>query len=255
MTRIDLEEDLEYYSKSKPTPKNRMPLIIGITVAVLAVAAVLFSPLFWIKTITVNGISHYTQAEILEKAGISTGDHILFFSRFHAKDVLLEDPYIADVQFSVQLPDTLVIDISERKVRGYVPYMNSYLYIDEYGRVLDVQESYYEAQPLVEGLQFDHFQLGEILPVENEEALQVMVLYSQMIIKYELSDLVVQLDVSDPNDVYAKINRVEIHLGGTSDCDQKVRMMAEIMKTIPEEDRGKLDLSDLSKPIVFQYLT
>ena len=33
------------------------------------------------------------------------------------------------------------------------------------------------------------------------------------------------------------------------------RMMAEILKTIPEEDRGSLDLSDLSKPIVFQYLT
>ena len=40
----------------------------------------------------------------------------------------------------------------------------------------------------------------------------------------------------------------------TSDQPER-QMMAEILKTIPEEDRGSLDLSDLSKPIVFQYLT
>ena len=48
---------------------------------------------------------------------------------------------------------------------------------------------------------------------------------------------------------------MQIHLGSMENGDQKIRMMAEILKTIPEEDRGSLDLSDLSKPIVFQYLT
>ena len=65
----------------------------------------------------------------------------------------------------------------------------------------------------------------------------------------------VELDVSDPSDVYVRIRQVEVHLGSTNDSDQKVRILAQIIQTIPEEDRGTLDLFDLSKPIVFRYLT
>ena len=31
--------------------------------------------------------------------------------------------------------------------------------------------------------------------------------------------------------------------------------LTQILGTIPENDRGVLDLSDMSKPIVFQYLS
>ncbi len=108
---------------------------------------------------------------------------------------------------------------------------------------------------MVRGLLFDSFQKGEILPVKNPEKLTVILRMSQLMQKYELLDLVVEIDVSNPKDVYAEVNQVQIHLGSMENGDQKIRMMAEILKTIPEEDRGSLDLSDLSKPIVFQYLT
>lgn len=61
--------------------------------------------------------------------------------------------------------------------------------------------------------------------------------------------------MTDPKDVYANVNKVLIHLGDMKDADQKVRIMGEIMKTIPKEDRGTLDLRNLNKPIIFQYLT
>ena len=169
--------------------------------------------------------------------------------------MLEQDPYIAHAELSAELPDTMVIKVTERKVRGYVPYMGSYLYIDEEGRVLDVQDSYFKALPLVRGLLFDSFQKGEILPVKNPEKLTVILRMSQLMQKYELLDLVVEIDVSNPKDVYAEVNQVQIHLGSMENGDQKIRMMAEILKTIPEEDRGSLDLSDLNRPIVFQYLT
>ena len=52
--------------------------------------------------------------------------------------------------------------------------MGSYLYIDEEGRVLEVAGSCRDALPLVKGLKFDSFTEGEILPVQNTDALVVI---------------------------------------------------------------------------------
>ena len=237
----DLSEDLDYYKPQKKRPGGRQSYAIAGALLVVLCAC--------------EGTDRFSTSQLCEMIGLSTGDNLILFGKNRAERLLEQDPYIAHAELSAELPDTMVIKVTERKVRGYVPYMGSYLYIDEEGRVLDVQDSYFKALPLVRGLLFDSFQKGEILPVKNPEKLTVILRMSQLMQKYELLDLVVEIDVSNPKDVYAEVNQVQIHLGSMENGDQKIRMMAEILKTIPEEDRGSLDLSDLSKPIVFQYLT
>lgn len=254
---IDLMEELDYYRKPEKKRIDRR-VVLGVLLLLLVGAGLLFSPLFALKEVETEGASHYTPSELCEKIGLSTGDNIILFGRGRAEKLLEEDPYIAEAKLSLRLPDTMRITVQERKVRGYVPYMGSYLYIDEEGRVLDVQAACTEALPLVKGLSFQSFTKGEIIPVENAEALHVVLQISQMMEKYELLDLVVEIDVSNPEDIYAYVNQVQIHLGDMENGDTKIRYMAEIMKTIPEEDRGLLDLSDLDSPnktVVFQYLT
>ncbi|NLK36542.1 MAG: FtsQ-type POTRA domain-containing protein [Epulopiscium sp.] len=231
--------------------KVRLFLIIFILIA----TGILFSPLFQVKHIQVTELQCYSQAEICKKIGLTVGENVFLFGKRNAVKVLEKDPYIEEAKISRKLPDTIVVTIKERKVRGYIPYMGSYLYIDENGRVLDAKKSFTTTRPMVRGLQFDAFELGEILEVDNPESLDIVVKVAQMMTKYQLLDMVVEIDVSDPKQVHAYVNKVDILLGDITDCDQKIKTMAEIMKTIPKEDRGTLDLRDMSKPIIFQYLT
>ena len=255
---IDLMEELDYYQKPKAKKGIDQKVVIGCVVALVVVFGLLLSPVFAGKNIVANGAAKYTAAELCDMIGFSEGDNIIFFSKSKAAQTLEKDPYIADAKLSCRWPDTLVIDVTERKVRGYVPYMGSYLYIDETGRVLDVQDACREAAPVVKGLVFGNFTLGEVIPVENPEALDVVLQISQLMEKYELLDLVVELDISNMKSICAYVNQVQIILGDLENGDTKIRYMAEIMKTIPEEDRGTLDLSELDKPngtVVFRYLT
>ena len=258
MIDIDLMEELDYYQK-KPVKKGiDQKVIIAAAFVLVVIAGLLFSPIFAAKNIIAEGAKHYTTSQLCEMIGLSEGDNIIFFGKGKAAKVLEKDPYIAGADVSMRLPDTMVINVTERKVRGYVPYMGAYLYIDEAGRVLDVQETCQEALPLVKGLEFGNFTKGEIIPVENPEGLDAVLNISQLMEKYELLDLVVEIDVSNPENIYAYVNQVQIHLGDMENGDTKIRYMAEIMKTIPEEDRGLLDLSVLDDPnqsVVFQYLT
>ena len=111
------------------------------------------------------------------------------------------------------------------------------------------------ALPVVYGLKFDTFVLGDKINAENKEAFDIMVTIAQLMNKYELLDIVVKIDVSDVSKVIAYVNNIEVNLGDMSNGDQKIRTMAEVVKNLGPNDRGVLDLSDLSKPIVFKYLT
>ena len=250
---IELIEDIDDYQRPKKGINSKF--IIGFLLLVIAIAGVLFSPLFAVKEIHSQGAEHFTTTELAEKISLSHGDNLILFGKGRAGKILEQDPYIAEAKLKAELPDTMVIQVKERKARGYVPYMGAYLYIDEEGRVLETQNAYHDALPIVTGLKFDSFLLGEVLPVENKESLLVVLQMSQLMKKYNLLNLVVEIDVTDPKSVYAYINKVEIRLGDMKDADQKIRIIGEIMKTIPTEDRGTLDLRDLNKPIVFQYLT
>lgn len=258
MYDIDLMEELDYYQKPKPKKGLDQKVVIGCVLGLVVVIGILLSPVFALKSVAAEGASHYTAEQLCAMIGLNEGDNILFFGKGKAAQVLEQDPYIADAKLSMRVPDTIIIEVKERKVRGYVPYMGSYLYIDEAGRVLDVQEACHEALPVVKGLAFGSFTLGEVIPVENPEALDVVLQISQMMEKYELLDIVVEIDVSNPKSIHAYVNQVQIIFGDMENGDTKIRYMAEVMKTIPEEDRGTLDLSELDKPngtVVFRYLT
>ena len=235
--------------------KNKKKIFIILLIIVLVLGGILFSPLFSIKTINVEGCEHFTEGEILEMAGLSENQNIFAFNARKARKNLKENTYIEDVTFDMNYPSEVNVTVKERKVRGYVPYMGSYLYIDEYGRVLDIREDMTEALPVVYGLDFSGFTLGELLETNNEEAFDIIVKIAQLMTKYNLLDMVVNIDVSDTKNIKATVNKVEVTLGEITDIDQKIRTMTEIIKNIPEKDRGTLDLSDLSKPWVFKYLT
>lgn len=213
------------------------------------------SPFFNIQEIVIIGNDKYDKTEILSKIEVWEGDNLIFVNTRDKKEILNDDSYVANVRIKKKFPSTLEISLEERKLRAYVPYMGDYLYIDEEGRVLETRSAYYESLPEVYGLKFSYFRVGEILPSENTEGLEIVLQLSQMMQKYDLLGMTLKIDVSNLAVIQVTVNQVKVTLGTTENIDQKVRTMAEVMKTIPTSDRGTLDLSDLNKSIVFQYLT
>lgn len=254
---ILLSHDIRKDKKERTPKKIRIGKkgILTFLCVLAGICAFLVSPVFTIKNIEITEMEKYTKDEICEMVNIKEGMNMFLFNRFYAMKTLKSNTYIESAKISYKLPATIAITIDERKVRGYVPYMGSYLYIDEEGRVLEVSSEMNRALPVVYGLNFSSFTLGEKIEAENKEAFDIMVNIAYLMSKYELLDMVVKIDVSNPDKILAYVNKVEVNLGDMSNGDRKIRTMAEVIKNINENDRGSLDLSDLSKPIIFKYLT
>ena len=100
MLDIDLMEEIGYYQK-KPQKKGLdQKIVIALVLVVVVAACVLFSPLFSVKKIEVEGASQFTTSELCEKIGLSKGDNLLLFSKGRAEKTLEKSPYIASAKLS-----------------------------------------------------------------------------------------------------------------------------------------------------------
>ncbi|MCL1878154.1 MAG: FtsQ-type POTRA domain-containing protein, partial [Defluviitaleaceae bacterium] len=114
----------------------------------------------------IEGNYRVTDDEIRTRLGIRDNTHILLFNARAARTEILQNMYVDDVHIERVLPGRVVVSISERRLTAYVEHMpGSFLFLDDYGRVLEVRTYFFEPLPVLEGLYFTRFRLGEVLEV------------------------------------------------------------------------------------------
>lgn len=248
-----LKKHIQHNKKFKRT---RLKKILVVLLAMLGSAVcAAASPIFAVDEIVINDLNYFTKDDICKQIGLSSGVNGIFFNRLKAESILEASPYISSVKISFKLPDTMEVTVSENRICGYIEYLGSYLYIDRSGKVIDIKKETSESLPIIEGLKFSSFTINSEIPVENQDAFQAALSVSNAMCKYGVLDNAVLINVSDTQNLYAYIDNIKVLLADNSRMEEKIKTMAEAVKEIPEGDRGTLDLTDLSKPIIFKYTT
>lgn len=219
-----------------------------------ALWALLFKlPYFNINKIEINGLDNLSEEQVISMLTAKEGENIFSFSASKSEKQIMKSHYIQSVKVSRRLPSTVVVDLNEYKLRGYVPYMGSYLYINEDGLILDIQKTTTKQLPVVEGLNFDSFTVGEVLKVDNPSAFTTMVELSRLFDKYQLLADIIRVDVSNTNDVHLYIEKVDVELGSMDDANRKLLMLIEVLKQLDTKYAGRLNLTGVNAS--FEYLT
>lgn len=95
-------------------------LLVGVLglIAVSAIAAgiVLFTPLFSIKNIHVNGLKHLSYEEVVKLSGLGVGDRMLSVDEYAAGAAIIQQPWVDRVTVARNWPRTVTIDLTERDV-------------------------------------------------------------------------------------------------------------------------------------------
>jgi cell division septal protein FtsQ len=227
-----------------------------ITLALVFVALCFFT-YFNITDIEVNGIESLSEEQVIQMCALDKSCNLFAFNTAKAKDRLCENHYVKDVSFKKILPQKLVINVNEYKVRGYIPYMNSYLYIDEEGRVLDSRSDMISQLPIVTGLSFDGFTLGEVLETDNPGTYEAVEELSKLFAKYELLGDVIKVDVSDTDNIHLYVNKLDVKFGDFDDANKKIVTLNEILKQVDTSVAGVLDLTTVNSnsSSTYKYLS
>ena len=113
-------------------------LSVVLTAVVVVVALTLF---FKVDQVIVSGNSRYSQDEIIDLSGVRQGDNLILLNKYQiAKKLYTQLPYITDVRVNRNLPDKLLVEVTETQAALAIHSGGAWWLISENGKVLDTAE-------------------------------------------------------------------------------------------------------------------
>lgn len=203
--------------------------VICVFAALLLGAAYYVRETYTIRTVYVEGNVHYTEEEI--KAIVMDGplgDNSLYLSFKYRNRGVEGVPFVDVMDVSILAPDTIKITVYEKAVIGYIKYLDTYMYFDKDGYVVESSSVRTVGIPQITGLEFDHVVIGEPLPVENPEIFGNILSVTKLLNKYELASD--KIYFKDSGEITLYFGEVKVSLGSsTADLEDKLMLLPEFL--------------------------
>lgn len=238
--------------------KRYLGLKIGIFVSAVLLL-ILLGALYYVettysvRTVYVEGNSHYTDEEIADRIMVGHLGHNSIYLNFKYRNREIEDiPFVSAIEVEILSPDTVRIRVYEKSLAGYVSYLGRYMYFDRDGTVVESSEMETAGIPEVTGLKFDHVVMYEKLPVEDDKIFARILDITQSLDKYELHADKLFFDREYKVTLY--FDEVRVQIGDNSNIDEKFSRLKSILPELVGK-KGVLQMEGFttdSKIIPFQ---
>ena len=193
-------------------------MIIGILLLALGGGAVALHSVYTVRTVYVEGNVHYTEDEIMEIVMSGPlGDNSLYLSLKYRDRGIQDIPFVDVMNVSILAPDTIKITVYEKALAGYVKYLDTYMYFDKDGYVVESSGIRTQGIPQITGLSFDHVVLGEQL--------------TKLLNKYSLAADKIYLHSSGDITIY--FGQIKVSMGSdNSHIEDKLQLLPDFLEKL-----------------------
>jgi len=215
---------------------------------VIALLALANAKVFSIKYIEVNsaGTPVYTEAEIIKKAGVSTGDSIFTVNRKKVQDRLSKDPALSVQDISCVYPDRLYITVVQHGAVACIEHLGQWVQLDCDGVALNMKAAPSADLTEIRGLDIRAVSRGDRLCAADPCVLDGVCRILACVREYELSDTVTYIDMADPDNIWIGIrDGCRARLGPVIKEKEKLRWLtsSDIQAICRDDPDGVLILS------------
>lgn len=242
------EREKEHQSAGSRSPHRLLAIMLVLAAVAVAAAggAYYVSTTYTVRTVYVEGNLHYTQEEIqnIVMEG-PLGNNSLWLSFKYRNKGVEHIPFVDAMDVKVLAPDTIKISVYEKALAGYVEYLDSNMYFDKDGYVVECSDVKTVGVPEVVGLKFDYMVLGEKLPVENQNIFNSIMSITKLLNKYELNADKIYFHSSQDITIY--FGNVKAALGSASSMlEDKVMILPRLLPKL-EGKNGTLRMENYSQ--------
>ena len=199
-----------------------------------AAILLLLGILLWsirITDIKVTGSARYTEAEmtnLLFPEGMDRNTlYCLYKERFQPHR---EIPFVADYDILFRSPSKVEVMVYEKSIVGYVSYLNSYMYFDKDGIIVESTSNKLEGVPRIEGLNFGQIVLGEPLPAPNMDIFREILNLTQVLSLYNMEVDKITYNVKEQATL--TMGDVNVFLGTSDDMNGKISELHDMLPQI-----------------------
>ena len=229
--------------KKKKWPAVLM-VLLGVSAVVLGTGYYILST-YTIKNVYVEGNIHYTQEEIQNIVMDGPlGNNSLYLSLKYQKRGIEDIPFVDVMDVNILSPDTIKITVYEKALAGYVAYMDSFMYFDKDGYVVESSKIKTDGVPQITGLQFESCTLGQKLPVEREDIFASIMDLTKLLSKYELSPD--RIYFRDYTEITLFFEEIRVALGVGNNLEEKLTVLPTFLQGLVGQ-RGILRMENYDR--------
>lgn len=225
--------------------KRRKKMIISLVVILLflAIVAVVAVKGFRIKKVEVQGNKLY-DAKTIEKTVLNdkySWNSLYVYFKYRFVDTK-EVPFIDTMKVSLKNPGTIVIQVYEKGIMGYlyVEELKKHAYFDKDGFVVEISTNRISDTIQIKGMNCGKVVLYDKLPID-EERLRQMLTLTQALKRSEL--IPESITYGGKYEPVLKYGNVQVRMGDLNLLTQKVERMEKIMPSL-EGMKGILHLEN-----------
>ena len=207
---------------------SRRLLIFCLALFLCLSAAVLFGMFTSITEVTIVGTSPYDEEELKARIFENPKEQSLLYA--YLNEMLgthKEIPFIEryDVRFTGLT--SVEITLYEKSIVGCIEYMDSYMYFDREGIVVESSSEKKEGVPLISGLDFDRIVLYGKLSISSEQVFTDILNLTQLLEKYEMS--VDKIYFDSQYHVVFYVDNIKVRLGSCDSLDGKITELKQML--------------------------
>lgn len=229
--------------RKKRNRKMRYIVVIVILVLLIAIAGIGAYVLskYTVKTIYVEGNTHYTDAQIISFVMENRLDYnSVYLSLKYKNKEITGIPFVQAMDIKILSKDTIKIMVYEKSLAGYVEYLGRFLYFDKDGVVVESSSERINGIPQVSGLSFDSVELYEKLPIGDDSVFGSILSITKLLSKY---DLAADRIYFTGKEITLYFGDVRVALGTSGHIDEKVARLYYILPELAGRS-GVLNMKD-----------
>ncbi len=240
---------LKFAEEKVKKNKTNLKIFVIICIVIAIVVLALFSPLFNIANIAVEGNNILEKDAIVRASGIDTGVNILKINTAIAKKNVSTMAYIDEVDIKIKFPNTVLITVKESTATAYIPFIGNYIGINASGKVLEVKSELGAVEcPLIYGVELERFGIGSTVEIKNEEISKLMPQFLDELSKNDLLSSVSAMDLNDENNVSLTLrNEAEVKFGDLDKLSYKIAFLKKVVSELGDARGGIIDMTDIEK--------
>lgn len=233
--------------KLNKNTKKRLKIIFLTLLFIGSFVALLLSPLFNVTKVEVVNNSKFTKQQIESKLQIPLDTNMFRLNLKNYKEILENESYIESVKISRKLPDCIYIDVTERQPMFQIEFVNSFVYIDKYGYILEISSEMKEDLKILTGLKttVEKYELGSKLDDEDIDKLDIVCNILEKAQNNEVLDSINSINIQNSKNYILTVENGDklVYIGDNSNMNFKMMWLNDILN----KSKGKKGVIYLEK--------
>lgn len=203
---------------------------------------------FNIKKINVKGNSSIETNDIIKASGLKKGMSILKFNKKTTINNLIKNPYIKNIKIKRKFPDTIQLNIVERKGICFFNHLEKFLLIDTEGIVLEKNTNRKMDLPIITNSNIEVAQLGSKIVTLEDNELEILIELIESSEDINIKNEFIEIDLKDKNNVKITIKSgIKVAFGELNNVKYKLSYINKILEKFKEDNiiNGTLHLENL----------